>query len=155
MHWTNKACFNANISNHRKAEKWPYTYPQLYSLLCLVCPACLKYCGQWCSHVLATCCNVFVLFLLQQAYNAIAVSRQMKLMVLNSTNKSSRDNSCEREVPEEVRKRSFQFCSLFLVTLVTFRLICLIWLLFGYFILNFWLLFGIFGHFAYFVTLFS
>ena len=42
--------------------------------------------------------------LLQQAYNAIAVSRQMKLMVLNSTTKTSRDNSCEREVPEEVRE---------------------------------------------------
>lgn len=41
----------------------------------------------------------------KQAYNAIAVSRQMKLMVLNSTTKTSRDNSCEREVPEEVRER--------------------------------------------------
>ena len=45
---------------------------------------------------------------LQQAYNAIAVSRQMKLLALNSTAKTSRDNSCEREAAvEEVRERSF------------------------------------------------
>jgi len=44
----------------------------------------------------------------RQAYNAIAVSRQMKLLALNSS-KTSRENSAEREVPavkeSEVRLR--------------------------------------------------
>ena len=42
---------------------------------------------------------------LQQAYNAIAVSRQMKLLALNSSQRAastSRENSCERK-DEEVR----------------------------------------------------
>jgi len=34
----------------------------------------------------------------RQAYNAIAVSRQMKLLALNSS-KTSRENSAERELP--------------------------------------------------------
>lgn len=42
----------------------------------------------------------------RQAYNAIAVSRQMKLLALNSSNNraaaSSRENSCERKTTEEV-----------------------------------------------------
>jgi len=44
----------------------------------------------------------------KQAYNAIAVSRQMKLLALNSS-KTSRENSAERELPAvkepEVRLR--------------------------------------------------
>jgi len=43
----------------------------------------------------------------KQAYNAIAVSRQMKLLALNSS-KTSRENSAERELPpkeSEVRIR--------------------------------------------------
>ena len=40
-------------------------------------------------------------FFLQQAYNAIAVSRQMKLLALNSSNKSSRENSNSEKPKEE------------------------------------------------------
>lgn len=41
----------------------------------------------------------------RQAYHAIAVSRQMKLLALNSTSKTSRDNSCERDSLEVNGKR--------------------------------------------------
>jgi len=37
----------------------------------------------------------------KQAYNAIAVSRQMKLLALNSSNKSSRENSNSEKPKEE------------------------------------------------------
>lgn len=40
----------------------------------------------------------FQTFSLQQAYHAIAVSRQMKLLALNSSNRSSRENN---EKPKE------------------------------------------------------
>ena len=45
--------------------------------------------------------NIFFCSFLQQAYNAIAVSRQMKLLALNSSNKSSRESSSNEKPKEE------------------------------------------------------
>ena len=43
-----------------------------------------------------------MVFFLQQAYNAIAVSRQMKLLALNSSNKARESSNSEKPKEEEV-----------------------------------------------------
>ena len=70
-----------------------------------------------CIFLLAIFLCLILFFILQQAYNAIAVSRQMKLLALNSSNKSSRESSNNSEKPkeEEVRWRFFFKFPLYLV----------------------------------------
>ena len=51
---------------------------------------------------------IFPIFLLQQAYNAIAVSRQMKLLALASSNRNNAtsEKSCEQKTNESTTEVS-------------------------------------------------
>ena len=51
------------------------------------------------------------LFILQQAYNAIAVSRQMKLLALASSNRNSStsESSCERKTAESAEVSASEY----------------------------------------------